>query len=218
MPPCAVIKRDRDVRLIQFCPNLGLNHGSALGCAGTALLAPFIPSPPLPLFLWISLREKKSGEKGGRHPPSSFSLPSRCLHGACQGGKNGALLFIVTVAVKKKALLYLLAPLSAHPSSIKRMKRKGAVLPLWSSTSLTPLIILSSVYPAIPLVCLYHCLDAFSRGCIIHFSSRVVAQQSWMESGRGGEGKEWAWRRGEGNKEAVRGGNASCCASQVGFV
>lgn len=57
------------------------------------------------------------------------------------------------------------------------------------SSSLNPLIILSSMYPSIPLVCLCHCSNALSRGCIIHFFSRVVAHESWIESGRGGEEK-----------------------------
>ena len=83
------------------------------------------------------------------------------------------------------------------------MERSTTVLPLCALLHrflLTPLIILSSFGPSSPLVCLYHCLDAFSRGMYNSFLLSELLHSSRESSrGRGGE-RAGLGRRGERNK------------------
>lgn len=169
----------------------------------------FLPSSPL-LFYWISLREKKKKKRERereerRQTCALIYLSSLAMLATAhvREKENVMVLFIVTVAVKKKGISVSHSPHIRPPVlPLKRMERNTTVLPLRALLHrflLTPLIILSSFGPSSPLVCLYHCLDAFSRGMYNSFLLRscctAVVNRVGGEEERAGPG-----RRGERNK------------------
>lgn len=158
--------------------------------------APLIFSPQFPLFYWISLREKNgNGER--RQTSSLIYLSSLTMLVQRMSGEreecNGAIYSNRCLLKRKKSISPSPSPLYTHPSSLLKTREKcncppsvRCVPPLF----LTPVvIILSPIYASILSVCLYHCLDAFSSGCIIHFSSsHCTPVVNWVEA-RGERGK-----------------------------
>jgi len=117
--------------------------------------------------------------------------------------KNVMALFLVTVAVKKKRKEkkekhFSISSPPMRPSFPPWKNEEHCHCPS-SLCSVLPSAkpLASSCHPPIPLVCLYYCSDALSRGCIIHFSTRDVAHWVRVRGKRRG-GKRGIKKQSEG--------------------
>lgn len=107
--------------------------GNAFSRAGmeplfnTSMCAPIHFPPLISSFVLLNLIERKKKKKKRerereerRQTCALIYLSSLAMLATAhvREKENVMVLFIVTVAVKKKAFLYLIAPISAHPSSL----------------------------------------------------------------------------------------------------